>query len=167
MRIYKAGVRIVAALPAGSAELGQVRITDGTDVALVDSNGNLQVNVQVAPPATSGGYSRFYDNDLDETAVVVKSGAGQVYAISAFNSTNAPLFLQLFNVAQGSVNVGTTTPTEQYIIPGNADSDGAGFTQTFPHGVEFTTAITAACTTNNEGNGAPGANACVIVIHYA
>lgn len=143
--------------------IGRVKITDGTDVALVTADGKLNVLDAVA---TSGGYSRFYDNDLDETAVVVKASAGQIYAISAFNSTNVPLFLQLFNVAQGSVNVGTTTPDEQYIIPGNADSDGAGFTQRFHHGVPFGTAITAACTTNNEGAGAPGGNACVIVIHY-
>ena len=43
MLIVRGGVHLASALPAGSAELGQVRITDGTDVALVDGSGNLNV----------------------------------------------------------------------------------------------------------------------------
>ncbi len=43
MRITRGGILDGGALPAGSNELGSVRITDGADVALVDSSGNLNV----------------------------------------------------------------------------------------------------------------------------
>jgi hypothetical protein len=145
---------------------GDVPITlDGEAVALA-AGSNLVGDVGIGV-RTSGGCSIYYDADLDETAVAVKAGAGQVYAIHAFNTTAAPLFLQLFNIAQGSVTVGTTAPTMQYVIPGNADSDGAGFVLAVPQGIAFGTAITAAASTDSEGNGAPGTGACIVDILYA
>ena len=137
-------VDVVAAFPAGSSLIGDVGIQG----------------------RTTGGLSIYYDNDLDETAVAVKASAGTLYAIHVINLTAAPLYLQLFNVAQGSVTVGTTTPTVQFVIPGNADSDGAGFTFAVPQGIAFGTAITAAATTNSEGSGAPGANECHCNLFY-
>ena len=158
------------ALPAGTNAIGKLAANSGVDIGDVDvtsiaAGSNLIGDVGLQP-RTSNCLSIYYDNDLDETAVAVKASAGNIYSIHAFNSTDAPLFLQLYNVAQGSVTVGTTTPTQQYIIPGNANSDGAGFVLDVPMGVSYGTAITAACTTNNEGSGAPGANACVINILY-
>lgn len=153
---------------AGSAD-SQVMSVQGIasmTPLLVDATGQGDVPVSIEP-VTSGGCSIFYDNDLDETAVAVKASAGQVYGIYAINLTAAPLYLQLFNIAQGSVTVGTTTPTVQFVIPANADSDGAGFWLTIPQGIAFSTAITAAATTDNEGNGAPGANECMVNIFYA
>lgn len=163
-------VDIVASLPAGTNAIGKLSANSGVDIGDVDvtsisAGSNLIGDVGIQGRAT-GGLSSYYDADLDETAVAVKASAGTIYGITAFNTTAAPLFLQLFNVAQGSVTVGTTTPTEQYVIPGNADSDGAGFTYNIPQGIAYGTAITAACSTNSEGNGAPGAGACIINIHY-
>ena len=157
-------------LGAGSAAIGKLAANSGVDIGDVDvtsisAGSNLIGDVGIQGRA-SGGLSTYYDSDLDETAVAIKSGAGTVYAIQAFNTTAAPLFLQLFDVAQGSVTVGTTTPDQQYVIPGNADSDGAGFTFNVPQGKAFGTAITAACSTDSEGNSAPGAGACIINIDY-
>ena len=137
-------VDVVAALPAGTNLVGDVGIQG----------------------RTTGGLSTYWDNDLDETAVAVKAGAGTLYAIHAINLTAAPLYLQLFDVAQGSVTVGTTSPTMQFVIPANADSDGAGFTLNVPQGIAFGTAITAAASTDNGGNGAPTANACHVNLFY-
>lgn len=117
-------------------------------------------------PQTTGGLSAFNDNDLDETAVVVKAAAGQVYSIHCINLDATPVYLQLFNVAQGSVAVGTTPPTMEFVVPSQGDANGAGFTIYFQHGIAFSTAITAAATTNSEGNGAPGANEVHVVIGY-
>lgn len=166
----EAQVDIVGSLPAGTNAIGKLSANSGVDIGDVDvtsisAGSNLIGDVGIQGRA-SGGLSTYYDSDLDETAVAVKASAGTIYAIEAFNTTDAPLFLQLFNIAQGSVTVGTTTPTNQWVIPGNADSDGAGFTMNVPQGIAYGTAITAACSTNSEGNTAPGAGACIVNIHY-
>lgn len=168
-------VDIASALPAGDNNIGNVDLASsipaGTnnigdvDIDSIAAGSNLIGDVGIQG-RTTGGLSTYYDADLDEAAIAVKASAGTLYAIEAFNTTDAPLYLQLFNVAQGSVTVGTTTPTNQWVIPGNANSDGAGFTFNVPQGVAYGTAITAACSTNSEGNGAPGAGACIVNIHY-
>jgi len=48
VRITRGGILDGGSLPAGSAELGSVRITDGADVALVDGSGNLNVVTEAA-----------------------------------------------------------------------------------------------------------------------
>jgi hypothetical protein len=141
-------VDVVGALPTGSNTIGDVTVS--------------QITAQA-----SGGCSYFYDNDLDETAVAVKAGAGTFYGGYVMNTTASPLYLQLFNTAQGSVTVGTTTPVMQFFVPTAGDTNGSGFALPVPPcGVEFTTAITAACSTNSEGNSAPGANACQVNFFY-
>lgn len=163
-------VDVVGSLPAGTNTIGKLGANSGVDIGDVDvtsisAGSNLIGDVGIQG-RTTGGLSTYYDSDLDETKVAVKATAGTIYAIEAFNTTAAPLFLQLFNVASGSVTVGATTPTNQWVIPGNADSDGAGFTFNVPQGIAYGTAITAACTTDSEGSTAPGAGACIVNIHY-
>ena len=139
---------IVGALPSGSNTIGDVTVS--------------QITAQA-----SGGCSYFYDNDLDETAVAVKASAGTFYGGYVMNTTANPLYLQLFNTAQGSVTVGTTTPVMQFFVPTAGDTNGSGFALPVPPcGVEFTTAITAACSTDSEGNGAPGTSACQVNFFY-
>lgn len=124
----------------------------------------------VAKPTTSGGQSIFRSIDIDESEEEIKATAGQLYWISAFNRTAAPLYLKFYNATAANVTVGTTTPVMTFVVPGNADSDGAGFVLNFGDiGVAFGTAISVACTTGVADNdtGAPGANDCVINIGYA
>ena len=161
---------IVAALPAGTNAIGKLSANSGVDIGDVDvtsiaAGSNLVGDVAIQG-RTTGGLSTFHDNDLDETKIAVKASAGTIYAIQAFNTTAAPLYLQLFDLATGSVTLGTTVPTNQFIIPGNADSDGAGFTCNIPQGIAYGTAITAACTTDNQGSTGAGANAANVEIHY-
>lgn len=163
-------VDVVASLPAGTNAIGKLAANSGVDIGDVDvtsiaAGSNLIGDVGIQG-RTTGGLSTYYDNDLDETAVAVKASAGTLYSLHVINTTADPLYLQFFNVAQGSVTVGTTTPTMQFVVPGNADSDGAGFTLSVPQGIAFSTAITAACSTNSEGNTAPGANACHVNLFY-
>lgn len=117
---------------------------------------------------TTGGCSIFRSIDIDETEEEVKGTAGQVYGIFAMNRTAAPLYLKLYNATAASVSVGSTTPVMTLVVPGNGDSDGAGFSLPFPVGVVFDTAITVACTTAiaDADTGAPGANDCVVHIFY-
>jgi hypothetical protein len=167
------------ALPAGTNAIGKLAANSGVDIGDVDvlssalptgaatAANQLAAGHTVTPIGTNtAGCTSFYDEDLDETKVAADAGAVGIYAIAAFNTTAAPLFLQLFNVASGSVTVGTTKPTNQFVIPGNADSDGAGFTLSFPIPLYYDTALTVACTTNSEGSTAPGAGACIVnIVH--
>jgi len=172
-------VDIVGALPAGTAAIGKLAANSGVDIGDVDvlssalptgastSAAQLAAGHTVTPIGTNtAGCTSYYDADLDETKIAADTGAVGIYAITAFNTTAAPLFLQLWNIASGSVTVGTTAPTNQFVIPGNADSDGAGFTIGFPIPLYYATALTVACTTDSEGSAAPGAGACIVnIIH--
>ena len=145
--------------------IGRVKLSDGTDVALITAAGELNV---LALPQTSGGLSIFRSIDIDETEEAVKASAGQLYDVEAFNTTAAPLFLKFYNATVATVEVGTTTPVKTLLVPGNADSDGAGFISNSFHGQAFSTAITVACTTGVADNdtGPPGANACIVNVGY-
>lgn len=120
-------------------------------------------------PRTSGGMSIFKSIDIDETEEDVKTSAGQVFSISAFNHTAAPIYLKFYNATAANVTVGTTTPVLTFTVPGNADSDGAGFVWNNEIGFAFGTAISVAATTGIADNdtGAPAANACSVMVGYA
>jgi hypothetical protein len=53
-----------------------------------------------------------------------------------------------------------------FAVPSQGDANGAGFTMSFPHGIEFSTAITIACTTTIGGTAGPGANEVIINVGY-
>ena len=153
--------------------LSTLSAVEGDAVPLrVDSTGALHIagaisgSVNIAP-ATSGGASLYSDNDIDETAVAVKASAGQVYSFEVTNFDATPVWLHFYNIAQGSVTVGTTTPTYTYAVPTSGDGNGAGISHTFVNGIEFDTAITIAVTTTVGGSAGPGTNECVINIEYA
>lgn len=140
-------VDVVGALPAGTNAIGNVGLI----------------------PRTSGGMSIFRSIDIDESEEEIKGTAGQVFSITAFNRTAAPLYLKFYNATAANVTVGTTTPVLTFVVPANADSDGAGFVWNNEIGFAFGTAITVACTTGVADNdtGAPGANDCVINVGFA
>ncbi len=148
------------ALTAGAlvgADLDYVPLRTNNDGALWAqlSAGNL------------GGCKMFNDIDLDEADIDVATGALTVYAIHVINTTAAILHLKLFNT--NTVTMGTTNATASLAIPGNADSDGAGFVLPIPAcGVAFSTALTVAVTTAAalDDNGAPGAGAAIVTIFY-
>lgn len=140
--------------------------TVGTVSAI--SAGTTIIGSTFASAATAAtGTVTYYDSDLDETKIeVTDNPTSVIYSIQAFNTTDAPLFLQLWDLDADSVTVGATAPTNQYVIPGNADSDGAGFVIQFNPPKKYTTGFTVACTTNSEGSGAPGTGACIVDIEY-
>lgn len=166
-------VDVVAALPAGTNAIGKLAANSGVDIGDVDvtsiaAGTNNIGNVGIIP-RTSGGMTIFRSIDIDESEEEVKATAGQLFSISAFNTTAAPLYLKFYNATAANVTVGTTTPVLTFAVPGNADSDGAGFVWNNEIGFAFGTAISVACTTGVADNdtGAPGANACIINLGYA
>jgi hypothetical protein len=166
-------VDIVAALPAGANAIGKLAANSGVDIGDVDvtsisAGTNAIGNVGVIP-RTSGGMTIFRSIDIDESEEEIKGTAGQVFSITAFNRTAAPLYLKFYNDTAANVSVGSTTPVLTFVVPANADSDGAGFVWNHPIGFAFSAAITVACTTGvaDADTGAPGANDCVINVGYA
>lgn len=138
-----------------------------TMVTGIPASTNTIGNVGLVP-RTTGGLDIFRSIDIDETEEEIKATAGQLFSITAFNTTATPLYLKFYNATAASVTVGTTTPVLTYMVPANADSDGAGFIWNNEIGFAFSTAMTVACTTGIADNdtGAPSANACIINVGY-
>jgi hypothetical protein len=164
---------ITNALPAGTNAIGKLAANSGVDIGDVDvtsiSAGTNTIGNVGLIGRTSGGMTIFRSIDIDETEEEIKASAGQVFSIAAFNRTAAPLYLKFYNATAANVTVGTTTPVLTFVVPGNADSDGAGFMWNNDIGFAFGTAITVACTTGVADNdtGAPGANDCLVNVGYA
>ena len=164
---------ITNALPAGTNAIGKLAANTGVDIGDVDvtsisAGSNLIGNVGLGV-RTSGGMTIFRSIDLDETEEEVKATAGQVYSIYAFNTTNAILWLKFYNLTAANTTVGTSTPVLTFGVPGNNDTDGAGFVWNNEIGWAFGTAISVAATTAvaDADTGAPGANALIVNIGYA
>lgn len=151
-----AGTAAIGSLTAGTAEIGKL----AAGVAVIGST-------FLGAATTAVGTTTFTDLDLDEAKIeVTDNPTSVIYGIAAFNATAAPLFLQMWDLDADSVTVGTTAPTNQYLIPGNADSDGAGFIINFVTPKKYTTGFTVACTTDSAGSAAPATNACSVNIEY-
>lgn len=116
-----------------------------------DGSGNCIVNVLPSAGAASGGLSPLKLNALTNSAVSVKASAGQLFVIQCGNTNSTEIYVQVFNVASGSVSVGSTVPTLS--IPIAASSTG-GFAMSWI-GLQFSTAISVAATTTATGGSAP------------
>ena len=165
-------VDVVGALPAGTNAIGKLAANSGIDIGDVDvtsiAAGTNSIGNVGLIPRTTGGMTIFRSIDIDETEEEIKATAGQVFSIAAFNRTAAPLYLKFYNLTAANTTVGSSTPVLTFVVPGNADSDGAGFIWDNPIGYAFGTAISVACTTGvaDADTGAPGANDCVINVGY-
>jgi hypothetical protein len=77
----------------------------------------------------------------------VKASSALVYSININNSANSvPSYVRLFNLASGSVIVGTTAPDSVLYVPANAVVSFALFTGVLA-GITFGTALSACCVT--------------------
>ena|ERR1700677_4891550 len=89
----------------------------------------------------------FTDTAMGVTIDAIKSSSAIVYFVQVNNSANASaVYVKLYNLASGSVSVGTTPPDECIFVPGLATvthqllTGGAA-------GKTFATALSAACVT--------------------
>lgn len=148
-----------------------------TDTASSGLNGRLQriaqnittliaATLKVAlQAATSGGLSRsrtLIPNNT--TAIVVKSGAGQLYKIRATNNSATIAYIKLYDAT--SATAGSGTPVDTIMIPANAS--GAGIVDTTDVGTVHATGITYTVTTGiaDADTGTPAANAYVVTMFY-
>lgn len=160
---------VQSTLQAGTAAFGKLSANSGVDIGDVDvtsisAGANLIGDVGISGARTSGGTTPLKNLDVDEDAGdVIKNSAGQLYWIHAMNTGAVPNYLKFYNVAGASVTVGTDVPALTFLVPANADSDGAGFVLSVPNGIAFGTAISMAATLNAADNDATAPTGTVVV----
>ena len=89
----------------------------------------------------------FTDTALAATVDAVKASSAVVSSISVNNSANAAAsYVKIWNVAQGSVVLGTTAPDKIIWIPASSIVTENFFTAGAP-GLTFGTALSIACVT--------------------
>jgi hypothetical protein len=101
--------------------------------------------------ATTGGWTLHEDDALTNTAVAIKASGGQLGKLYCYNPNASVVYIQTYNVAAGSVTVGTTAHAQSYGIPA---TNAAGFS--ISPGDQYSTAISYAATTTPSGSGQPG-----------
>lgn len=108
---------------------------------------------------TPSGLSRYKNSATNATKNAVKASSGTIYAIIVDNAANAAVtFVKLWNVASGSVTVGTTAPDFCFQIPASTKT-----TLVFPEGIAFDTALTEASVTTAGTAGVTGPSSSVIL----
>ena len=91
-----------------------------------------------------------FDADGDNTAQAGATGAANLYAFEIYNSNSTFSFVQFYDLAAGSVTVGTTTPLFTIPIPPQGAVE-----KNYTNPKNFSTALTYACTTTPTGSGDP------------
>ena len=95
----------------------------------------------------------------------IKSSSAVVFAVTIDNTANvAASYVKLFNLASGSVTLGSTTPDEVIYVPAGVISTVVFYTGANP-GKTFGTALTAACVTTGgtTGNTPPSSDVAVTI----
>jgi hypothetical protein len=148
---------LTAVNPSGSIYAAQIDIASVLGATISATNPVFVKSV----PGTAGGWDAFNATAADgatactNTAQAVKASPGLFGGYVPVNNPNtADSWLQIYDVAAGSVTVGTTNPKLTIRIPGIAANSVAG-NVVIPEGVTFGTAIAIACTSTAGGNGAP------------
>ena len=127
-----------------------VPVTDNSGSITVDAPLGTPVFATLTPNAT-GGWSVSSQTALSNTKTQVKGSAGTFGGYMFYNPNASAAYIQVFDVANASVTVGTTTPT--YVIPIPATSAA---NVEFTNGINHGTAVVVAATTTATGSTALG-----------
>ena len=113
--------------------------------------------------ATPSGLKQYENTDLDEVKAGITSASTVVHSIDVDNPNGAEVFLRLWNVAVGSVTVGTTPTQVVIMIPASTR-----LVLPIPGGLTFGTALAAAVTLLAIENDAtdPGASVVTLKLLY-
>lgn len=98
------------------------------------------------------GSKPYFNSALSNTAVAIVINPTRLYGLHFINTNAGAVYVQFFDMPQGSVTVGTTTPSFVLTIP--ASSSTSDLTSAMP--VQFSTALTIAATTGPTNGAAPG-----------
>jgi hypothetical protein len=110
----------------------------------------------------------FNDSAMGATADSIKASSAVVYSLSVNNTANGSAsYLKLWNLASGSVTVGTTSPDFVLYVPANAIITLNLFTSGSTPGLTFATALSAACvTTGGTAGTTPPSSSVSVTISY-
>ena len=104
----------------------------------------------------------FNDTAIGNANDAIKASSAILYYVIIDNSLNvAASYLKLFNVASGSVTLGTTAPDEIIYVPAASIITHYFFTSAAP-GKTFATALTAACVTTGGTAGTTSPSSSVV-----
>lgn len=159
-------IGIAGALPAGTNVIGHVIADSGTITTVsavtaitnaLPAGTNLIGSVSLSP-ATSGGWSASLSSALSTTVVSVKSSAGTFGGYFIYNPNSSVAYVQVFNIASGSVTLNSSTPFLSFGIPATS-----GANLELSNGIAFSTAISVAATTTPTGS---TANSSALVANF-
>jgi hypothetical protein len=143
------GAATSAKQDTGNTSLASIATnTTGAATAANQSTGNTSL-ATIAGLASQA--SPYLDTALSSTVQSIKSSAGKLLQLNFYNPNASIVWAQLFNVASGSVTLGTTTPVLSFPLP----AEGWYDVPLPPSGMAFSTAISIAATTTAEGSSAP------------
>ena len=115
--------------------------------------------VSIVDIASPSGLKKFRDTDLAETKIAVDATSGTLHSIVVDNTANGAVsYLKLWDVASGSVTVGTTAPDWTFKIAASVKR-----TIVLHDGEPYGTALTAACVTTAGTAGTTGPTSNVVV----
>ena len=105
----------------------QQKITDGTEIMLVNTDGSINTGLQVGSAAVSstnpvpvvGGTKTTYATTAVAASGVIKASAGPLYGISGINNSASDQYLQIHNTA--SVPADTAVPKLVLFIPAKSN----------------------------------------------
>jgi hypothetical protein len=120
--------------------------------------------VNVSTPTNEIVYS---SSAMGTTVEGLKASSAKVYSVTVDNTLNsAPTYVKLFNLANGSVTLGTTAPDEVIFAPASVITTHTLFTGSNP-GKTFSTALSAAAVTTGgtAGTIAP-ASATIVTVNF-
>ena len=107
------------------------------------ASGQLGVNLITSQAATNGQTLGTLVAPLTVAATVVKATAGRLYSISVGNAQATAVYLKVYNAA--SVTLGTTSPIQNYLVPGGT-TGGTFNVDINDYGLYFSTGICIAVT---------------------
>jgi hypothetical protein len=111
--------------------------------AVSATTGQLGVNLITSQAATNGQTLGTLVAPLTVAATVVKATAGRLYSISVGNAQTTAVYLKVYNAA--SVTLGTTSPIQNYLVPGGT-TGGTFNVDINDYGLYFSTGICIAVT---------------------
>lgn len=112
------------------------------------------------PVAVFDGALPYFNSALLATKVAVKATSGDLYGYHIQNPNTSDAWVQFFDLASGSVTVGSTTPTLSLWVPAGGALDAV-----FAKPVNFATAVVVASTTTATGSTAPSTGLVVNLLY--
>lgn len=120
------------------------------------------------PAASPAGLFIFTDTVIGAAADAIKASSALLNFITVDNSANggAASYVKLYNLAAGSVVIGTTVPDEVIYVPAGSKIEHIFYTGSLL-GKTFGTALSAAClTTGGTAGATPPVSAVVFTANY-